>query len=83
MRVKDLTCIMVGSAFAAFCTVLLHHCYQAVKNKWILQYIRNHCPKRRVQFQDRPGNEVVPVVPQPTVSVVELKDLREPLLTEN
>jgi len=78
-----LTCIMVGSAFAAFCTVLLYHCYQAVKNKWILQYIHSHCPKRRVQFQDRPGNEVAPVVPQPTVSVVELKDLREPLLTEN
>ena len=76
---------MVGSAFAVFCAVLLYHCYQAVKNKSIVQYALGHCPLRRVQLQDRLGNGVAiaPVVPQPTVSVVELNDLREPLLTEN
>jgi len=78
-----LTCIMIGSAFAAFCAVLLYHCYQAVKNKGILQYILSHYPQRRVQLEDRSGNEIAPVVPQPTVSVIELNVLHEPLLTEN
>jgi len=82
---EHLTCIMVGSAFAAFCAVLLYHCYQAIKNKKIVQYALSHYPQRRISLQDRLGNEVAPVVhiPQPTVSVVELNDLRERLLTEN
>jgi len=80
---EHLTCIMVGSAFAAFCAVLLYHCYKTVEDKGIVQYVLSHCPKKRVQLQDRPGNEVAPVVPQPKVLVVEFNHLREPLLTEN
>ena len=80
---EHLTCIMVGSASVAFCAVLLYHCYQAVKDKRILKFAINHCRKRRIQLQDRPENEVASVVPQPTVPMVDLNYLREPLLTEN
>jgi len=76
-----LTSIMVGSAFAAFCSVLLYHCYQAVKSKIMVQYVLGHFPQRGVQLQDGPRNEVAPVVPQPTAPEVQLDDLREPLLT--
>jgi len=74
---------MIGSAFAAFCAVLLYHCYQAVKNKGIVQFILSHYPQRSVQIQGKAGSEVAPVLPQPTVSVVKLNVLCEPLLTEN
>ena len=80
---EHLAWIMVGSAFAVFCAVLLYHGYQAVKNKSIVQYALGHCPHRRVQLQAGPDNDVTPVVPQPTISVVKISDLREPLLTEN
>ena len=79
---QNLACVMVGSAFAGFCVILGYHLYKLVRcrNRRILDYIfRQHRSKPQCQLADE-QQHVEP--PHPTVSVVDMSQLREPLLTE-
>ena len=78
---QRLACIMVGIAFAGFCVILGYHLYKLVRcrNRRILDYIfRQHQHKPQSQLADE-QQHVEP--PQPTVSVVDMSQLRERLLT--
>ena len=89
---EHLTWVMVGSVSAMFCFTLIWHIYMYVSifqetlNKLKL-FLKSH---RRRQINSGAGqgcgDPVTPPPvrqPAPTTSVINMKDLREPLLTDN
>ena len=77
-----LTCVMVGSAFVGFCVILGYHFYELVRcrNRRIIDYIlMQHQKKHQGQLADE-QQHFEPS--RPTVTVVDMSQLREPLLTE-
>ena len=84
---KILACVMVGSVFVLFCAVLLYHLHQQVTKTslplWVTRHLRK--PKKATGTPSN-GSEMSPEPPPPqapTVSTVELSQLREPLLSES
>ena len=85
---KILVCVMVGSVFVLFCAILLYHLYQQVTKTslplWVTRHLRK--PKKATGTLSNGGSEMSPEPPSPqapTVTTVELSQLREPLLSEN
>ena len=83
---KILVCVMVGSVFVLFCAILLYHLYQQVMKTclplWVMRHLRK--PKKAADTPSDGGGEMSPEPPSPqapTVSTVELSQLREPLLS--
>ena len=83
---KILACVMVGSVFVLFCAILLYHLYQQVTKTslplWVTRHLRK--PKKAADTPSNGGSEMSPEPPSPqapTVSTVELSQLREPLLS--
>ena len=83
---EALLCVMVGSAFLVFCFVVVWHfnhqtraisrAGERLKQLWTSQ--------RRRQAEDiQEPPDPPPRQPQPTVSVIDMKELREPLLTDS
>ena len=87
-RLMILTCIMVGYVFAVFCLIVCYHCTLTVRKTRTWQKIK-HYFTRAAHNDDREGGDISysgsnAVQPrQPTVTVIELSQLREPLLTDN
>ena len=89
---KHLTWVMVGSAFAMFCFTLIWHLYMYVPIyhetlNMLKSFLKNY---RRMQLNSGAGqgygDHVTPPLarqPAPTTSVIDMKELREPLLTDN
>ena len=83
---KILACVMVGSVFVLFCAILLYHLYQQVMKTslplWVTRHLRK--PKKATDTPSDGGGEMSPEPPSPqapTVTTVELSQLREPLLS--
>ena len=83
-----LVCVMVGSVFVLFCVILLYHLYQQVMKTclplWIMRHLRER--KNATDTPSNGGGEMSPEPPPPqapTVTAVELSQLREPLLSES
>ena len=89
---EHLTWVMVGSVSAMFCITLIWHLYtyvsifQETLNK-LKSFLKNH---RRRRINSGAGRGCVDPVtppparqPAPTTSVIDMKELREPLLTDN
>ena len=81
-----LSCVMVGSVFVLFCAILLYHLYQQVMKTslplWVTRRLRK--PKKAADSPSDGGGEMSPEPPSPqapTVTTVELSQLREPLLS--
>ena len=83
---EALSCVMVGSAFLVFCFVVVWHfnhqtraisrAGERLKQLWT--------SRRRQQAEDtQEPPDPPPRQPQPTVSVIDMKELREPLLTDS
>ena len=87
-RLMILTCIMVGYVFAVFCLIVCYHCTLTVRKTRTWQKIK-HYFTRAAHNDDTEGGDISysgsnAVQPrQPTVTVIELSQLREPLLTDN
>ena len=83
---EALACVMVGSAFLVFCLIVVWHFNQQtraisragerLKQLWTSR-------KRRQAEDTQEPPDPPPRQPQPTVSVIDMKQLREPLLTDN
>ena len=81
-----LTCTMVGSSFVVFCTILGYHSYKLVQRNKVLEPIHVWWQQRKAKDQaQHTDTEIQQDIhnepPQPTVTVLELSQLREPLLT--
>ena len=89
---EHLTWVMVGSVLAMFCITLIWHLYMYVPifhdtfNK-LKSLLKNHCRRRLNSGAGQGcGDPVTPPParqPAPTTSVIDMKELREPLLTDN
>ena len=83
---EALACVMVGSAFFVFCLVVVWHfnhqtraisrAGERLKQLWTSR-------RRRKAVDTQEPTDPPPRQPQPTVSVIDMKELREPLLTDN
>ena len=89
IKQEVLTCVMVGSVFILSCTILLYHLLQQLRGKglphWVLRQFRKIKVEREHQSSCTSEGSPGPPSPQhpPTVTTVELGQLREPLLSEN
>ena len=83
---EALACVMVGSAFLVFCLIVMWHfnrqtraisrAGERLKQLWT--------SRRRRQAEDTQElPDPPPRQPQPTISIIDMKELREPLLTDN
>ena len=84
-----LACVMVGSVFVLSCTILLYHLLELIKNKGIPHWVLKHFRKTKVEEVEVQSNssgkgspEPPPYQP-PTVTTVDLSQLRESLLSNN
>ena len=83
---EALACVMVGSAFLVFCLIVVWHfnhqtraisrAGERLKQLWTSQ--RRRQAEDTQELPDSPPRQ-----PQPTISVIDMKELREPLLTDN
>ena len=83
---EALACVMVGSAFIVFCLVVVWHfnhqtraisrAGEMLKQLWT-------CRRRRQAEDTQEPTDPPPRLPQPTITVIDMKELREPLLTDN
>ena len=89
---EHLTWVMVGSAFAMFCFTLIWHLYMYVPIFYetlnMLKSFLKHYRRRRLNSGAGQGygDHVTPPLarqPAPTTSVIDMNELREPLLTDN
>ena len=83
-----LACVMVGSVFIVFClTVIWHIDYQTTVISRAVKKIKDHLGNQRRRQAEGPQEATDPPPPsrqpQPTVSVIDMRELREPLLTDN
>ena len=88
-----LTSIMVGSSALVFIGILVCHCFQEVTKKSVFKNILVKCSAfvtnadhDRVCAENSEGvsdGSTTAVPQQPTVSVIAMNELREPLLTDN
>ena len=89
-----LTSIMVGSAALVFIGILAFHCFQEVTKKSIFKHLLAKCVAFAFvtnEDHNRSGENsegisdgsTAEVPQQPTVSVIAMNELREPLLTDN
>ena len=79
---------MVGSVFIVFClTVIWHINYQTTVISRAVRKLRDHLGNQRRRQAEGPQEATDPPPPlrqpQPTVSVIDMRELREPLLTNN
>jgi len=93
-RQAVLTSIMIGSAFIVFIGILACHCYQELTKTDIFRHLSARCVAFVIKADHRrgsgengcegisDGSTAATLQPQ-TVSVIEMKELREPLLTDN
>ena len=89
---EHLTWIMVGSAFVMFCFTLIWHLYmyvpifsEALKKmkSFLNNYHRRQVDSGAGQQCEDPVTPPPARQPAPTTSVIDMKELREPLLTDN
>ena len=83
-----LACVMVGSVFIVFClTVIWHIDYQTTVITGVVKKIKDRLGNQRRQQAEGPLEATDPPPPsrqpQPTVSVIDMRELREPLLIIN
>ena len=88
-----LTSIMVGSAALVFIGILAYHCFQEVTKKSVLKHIFSKCSAFVTDADHDRGcaensegvsdGSTAAVSQQPTVSVIAINELREPLLTDS
>ena len=84
---EALACIMVGSAFIVFCLIILWHfnhqtrAINVVVQK-LLSARRSQQPSN-LQESGPPDSSPLLQQPQPTISVIDMRELREPLLTDS
>ena len=83
---EALACVMVGSAFLVFCLIVVWHFNHQTRaiskaGEWLKQLWTS---RRRRQADDtQEPTDPPPRQPQPNISVIDMKELREPLLTDN
>ena len=87
-----LTSILVGSAALVFIGILAYHCFQEVAKKSVFRplmakcvaFVTNADHNRSGENSEGISDGSTAEVPQqPTVSVIAMNELREPLLTDN
>ena len=84
-----LACVMVGSVFVLSCTILFYHLLEQIKKKGIPRWILRHFRKTsevEVEVQSNCSGKASPEPPPlqpPTVTTVDLSQLRESLLSDN
>ena len=82
---KILVCVMMGSVFVLFCAILFYHLCQQVMKTCLPLWIVRHLRKQKVtDIPSNGGGEMSPEPPLPqvpTVTTIELSQLREPLLS--
>ena len=88
-----LTSIMIGSAFVVFIGILVYHCYQELAKRDIYRHLYAKCVadrnwKRGICENVNSGEAISDgstgaTLQPPTVSVIAMDELREPLLTDN
>jgi len=88
-----LTSLMVGSAALVFIGIFAYHCFQEVAKKSIFKKFLAKCvafvntaehKRRSGETSEGISDESTAEVPQqPTVSVIAMNELCEPLLTDN
>ena len=84
---------MVGSAALVFIGILVYHCFQEVTKKSVFRHVLLKCSAfvtnadhNRVCAENSEGisdGSTAAVPQQPTVSVIAMNELREPLLTDS
>ena len=87
IKQEILTCVMVGSVFILSCIILLYHLLQQIRGKGLPHWVLRQFRKTRVEIEHQRScsDEASPEPPSPqppTVTTVELSQLREPLLSE-
>ena len=85
-EIEALACVMVGSAFLVFCLIVawhFNHQTRAISRAGdrLKQLLTSQRRRQAVDTQEPP--DPPPRQPQPTVSIIDMKELREPLLTDN
>jgi len=88
-RQAVLTSIMVGAAALVFIGILAYHCFQEVAKKSIFKHVlafvtnSDHNRRSGENSEGISDGSTAQVPQQPTVSVIAMNELREPLLTNN
>ena len=79
-----LTWVMVGSALAMFCSIIIWHFYSMIHNTLskLKVFLVNICRRRPLDCGDTMTHYPTRQ-PVPTTSVIDMSELREPLLTMN
>ena len=81
-----LTAVMAGSAFIVFCFLITYHSYIHIKiiRETAIKFknvIKMKLPQKdKAQHDDSPSNSTPPRQLQPPVSIINMQELREPLL---
>lgn len=76
------SCVIVGFAFVAFVMIITYHVWLKIKKKYHLKSIKSLFKSDANLNAQAEDHRIIPQrsPPPPTVTVVNLKDLREPLL---
>lgn len=78
---NTISCCMVGSAFVVFLLTVVYHSYKILAKTKIAKIMFNFVSKVTNSQADSESSVEIPVqLQEPTVSYVELNELREPLI---
>ena len=85
--VRNLGYVMVGSAFLVFCAIITWHCYKYTNTvhrmvQKLKVFIKNRLRRHAREEQEVDSPPPPPRERQPTVTIIDMRELREPLLTD-